>query len=193
MTYFVDGSLNLRKTTRYEIRKAQNQDIQIKNCENKKELKTLYYLHLKNSKKHRIPAYPFSFFEYFIKYPDSEIILAIYKNKIIAGSAFLFYDKFIHYFQNAVDEKYKNLGANYLILWHQLQKKEDKIFDLGGTRVGSSLGIFKRGWGGKEYPIFELTNYKKSDLRNSKMRNLFGLLPPFLIKKLSPRLLKYKL
>lgn len=194
VTYFIEGSPNLRKTTRYEIRKAQNQRIQIKKCENVKELNTLYNLYVKSAKRHRIPAYPLSFFNYFLDSPNSEIILAKYRDRIIAGSCFIFYDKFIHYFQNAVDEKYKNLGANYLILWNQLQNYPDRIFDFGGTRIGSSLEIFKKGWGGKEYSIFELTNRpQENKFRDSKLRNIFGFLPPFFIKKLSPYLLKYKL
>ena len=188
---------NLRKTTRHEIKKAQDQNLQIKKCETKKEISSFYDLYIKSAKKHRVPAYPFSFFNYFLNSPNSEIILAEHKNKIIAGSVFLFYDKFIHYFLNASDEKYKNLGANHLVLWSQVQNylgKNFQVFDFGGTRIGSSLETFKRGWGGKEYPIFELTDYlKKSKLRDSKLRNIFGFLPPFLIKKLSPCLLKYKL
>jgi hypothetical protein len=193
MSYFVEGPPDLRKTTRHEIEKAQNQNIQIKKCQNKEDLKIFYSLHVKGAKKHKIPAYPPSFFNYFWRSPEAEIILARFENKVIAGSVFLFYDKFIHYFQNAVDEKYKKLGANYLILWEQIQNKNDRIFDFGGTRINSSLQVFKKGWGGKEYSIYELSNYKKTNLRDSKLRNIFGLLPLFLIRKLSPYLLKYKL
>lgn len=194
VTYFVEGSPNLRKTTRHEIKKAQAQSLQIEKCQNPKDLNNFYNLYIKSAKRHKIPAYPFSFFQYFWQSPDSEIILAKFKNKVIAGSVFLLYDKFIHYFQNAVDEKYRNLGANYLILWHQIQNYPNRVFDFGGTRKGSPLEIFKRGWGGKEYPIFELSNLPSENrLRESKLRNIFGLLPPFLIKKLSPYLLKYKL
>lgn len=194
MTYFTEGPPNLRKTTRHEIKKAQNQDLQVKKCAEKKELEDFYNIYIKSAKKHKIPVYPFSFFSYFLDFQNSEILLAKFKDRIIAGSVFLFYDKFVHYFQNAVDEKYKNLGANYLILWNQIQNKDSRIFDFGGTRIGSSLEIFKKGWGGKEYPIFELSNLPSENrLRESKLRNIFGLLPPFLIKKLSPHLLKYKI
>jgi len=188
---------SFRKTLRYSIQKAEHENLQIEKCQNEKELKYLYNLYIKSAKKHKIPAYPFSFFEYFLNSPNSEIILVKYNDKIIAGSIFLFYGKFIHYFQNTVDEKYKNLGANYLILWHQIQNylgQNYQVFDFGGTRIGSSLQVFKSGWGGKIYPIFELNNQLEKDkLRSSKLRIIFGLLPPFLIKKLSPYLLKYKL
>lgn len=183
----------LRKTTRHEIEKAKTKSLQIEKCQNQQDLNHFYDLHLKSAKKHRVPAYPFSFFKYFFQSPQAEIILSKYRNRVVAGSVFLFYDNFIHYFQNAVDERYKKLGANHLILWHQMEKMGSRIFDLGGTRHGSSLQTFKEGWGGREVPIYELKNYKENDLRSSKLRNIFGILPPFLVKKLSPYLLKYKI
>jgi len=199
VSYFMEGAPDLRKTTRHEIEKAKNNNIEIKKCNTKEELREFYHLHLKNAKRHKIPAYPRSFFGYFNDSRDSEIILAKKDGKTIAGSVFLFYDKFAHYFHNAGDPKYKNLGVNYLILWEQLQRYGDKVFDLGGTRVGSPLQIFKEGWGGKEYPIYELTNCGgvRLGLRGRPslgiLRNAFGILPLSLIEKLSPYLLKYKL
>lgn len=193
VTYLLEGASILRKTTRHEIEKTQKQNLRIEKCQKEKDLKDLYNLFVKSAKKHRVPVYPFSFLHYFWRSSDSEIILAKFQNRVIAGSVFLFYDKFIHYFQNAVDDKYKSLGANYLILWNQIQNKGNLIFDLGGTRAGSSLEIFKSGWGGEKYPICELTNFPENKLRESKFRTIFGLLPCFLIKKLSPYLLKYKL
>ncbi len=196
VTYLIDGEPRIRKTTRHDIEKAKLNNLQIERCQSEKDLKSFYNLYVKSARGHKIPAYPFSFFEYFLTNSNSEIILAKKNNFVIAGSVFLFYNKFVHYFQNAIDEKYKNLGANHLILWEKIQKclAENKIFDFGGTRIGSPLQVFKQGWGGKEYPIYELTN--RTNLRTSgvrRLRNVFGLLPPFLIKKLSPYLLKYKL
>lgn len=196
VSYFTGGPVNLRKTTRHEIEKAQTNNLQIEKCQNQKDLRDFYGLSVKSAKKHKIPAYPISFFNYFLNSKEAEIILAKKNNFVIAGSVFLLYDKFVHYFRNAIDERHRNLGANYLILWRQIQKclRDNRIFDFGGTRLGSPLQIFKRGWGGREYPILELKNYsEKSQLRQSKLRNILGLMPVFLIKKISPRLLKYKL
>ncbi len=196
VSYLVEGSLDLRKTTRHEIEKAKTRGLKIEKCQGPKDLRGFYNLHAISARKHRVPAYPFTFFEYFASSSDSEIILAKKDGRVVAGSVFLLYDRFTHYFQNAVDEKHKNLGANYLILWEQINRSlaQNRVFDFGGTRVGSPLEVFKKGWGGKEYPIFELRNYREEpSLRESKLRNVFGWLPPFLIKKCSPRLLKYKL
>lgn len=209
-TYFIEN-FNLkneneilksfRKTTKNEIKKAQISTLLIEKCKEEKDLKDFYKLHLKSAKRHKTIPYPFSFFKYFLEYNSNdtnervEILLAKFKNKVIAGSIFLFYEKFIHYFLNASEEKYKKLRPNHLILWNQIENycgKNYQIFDLGGTKRGSSLEIFKKGWGAIRYPIFELKNYKEK-LKESKLKNFLGIFPTFLIKKFNFYLLKYKL
>lgn len=200
---------SLRKTTRNEIKKAKGNTLLIEKCQSGKDLKDFYRLYIKSARKHKALPYPFSFFDYFLKYNPNdtneysnatnkkvEIILAKFEKRVIAGSVFLFYDSFIHYFLNASDEKYKNLKVNYLILWIQIKNylgKSYHTFDLGGTRRGSLLEIFKKGWGVQRYPIYEIKNYKEGKLRESKLRNILSFMPSFLIEKFGPHLLKYKL
>ena len=187
--------LSLRKTTQQEIEKAQKNNLTVAKCENQKELNAFYRLYLAKAREHKIPAYPCCFFEYFFNSPQAEIILAKSGNKVIAGSVFLFYDKCIHYFLNASSREGATKRANHLILWEQMKKYcgQGKIFDLGGTRVGSPLEVFKKGWGSDPQPIVELSNTPAgASRRASKLRILWGFLPLGLIEKLSPRLLKYK-
>lgn len=207
-TYFIENIqqkneneifASFRKTLRHSIKRAMEQDFKIVRCKDQEQLKVFYNLYLKISKSHKTIPYPFSFLEKIFNSDHAEIILAKHNNKIIAGSLFLFYDKFIHYFLNASDKKYKDSGVNHLILWNQIKKflqKNYHIFDLGGTRRGSSLEIFKKGWGAKTYPIFELKNYDSTGeekIKKSKLRNLIVFLPNFLIKTCNNSLLKYKL
>ena len=71
--------------------------------------------------------------------------------------------------------------------------KNYQIFDLGGTGRGSGLEIFKQGWGVKKYPIFEIKNFSEVGLKKSKLRDAFTILPSFLLEKISPYFLKFKL
>lgn len=205
-SYFIEGLrqknreqvwASFRKTLRHSKNKAQRVGLEIKKCADSKDLKELYKIYLKTCRNNQVPAYPLSFFDYFLSSPKVEIILARQGSRLIAGSVFLFYDGYVHYFLNASHRKYKDLCANHLILWHQLQKylgKDYQVFDLGGTRAGSSLEIFKSGWGARKVPIFELSNLAPTrGLRESKLRKIWGLLPAWAIKKLSPYLLKYKI
>ncbi len=187
---------SFRKTLRHEIRNAENKNLKIKRCENEKELKQFYNLYLVNLKRKRTVPYPFSIFEFLYNNLNAEILLAIFKDKIIGGSLFLNYDRFVHYFLSATDYGHREYGVAHLLLWEKIKNLVggDKIFDLGATPKNSSLYTFKRGWGGKEYPILQIGIKKSSEnLRSSKLKIIWSLLPDFLIKKLAPKLIKYRL
>lgn len=188
---------SFRKTLRHSIKNAEKNNIEIKKCSNTKELKKFYNLYVCILKRKLTVPYPFSLIKYFFESGKAEILLAFYKGKIIAGDLFLHYNGIVHYFFSASDYKYRDLGANYLILWDKIKKslgRDYKIFDFGAAPKRSKLEIFKRGWGGKEYPILQL-GIQRSDenLRSSKLRKLWGLLPNFIIKKLSSNLIKYRI
>lgn len=188
---------NLRKTLRHSIKKAENSGLIAEKCQNSRELKDFYKVYLESCKKNQTLAKPYSFFKHFFSSDKAEIILAKHKNTVVAGSIFLFYKPFIHYFLNASGGKYKELCASHLILWSQIKKhlgQDWQIMDLGGTRQGSPLEVFKSGWDSKKYRICQLSNVAESkDLASSKLRKLWGILPLWLIKIISPYLLKYKL
>jgi len=188
---------SFRKTLCQSIKKAETSGIEVERCGNRNDLASLYDLYIKKSKQHRVPPYPKSFFDFFFQSKDAEIIVAKFKGRVIAGSVFLFYPPFIHYFLNASDDRFKDLFPNHLIVWRQIRHyagRQFKFFDFGGTRKGSKLEVFKAGWGTKPYPIAEITNIPENkNLRNSKMRKMFFLMPDFLVKAMSPYLLKFKL
>ena len=187
---------SFRKTLRHEIEHAQKQDLQIKRCENLAELKQFYNLYTANLKRKKTVPYPWSLIQFLYQNPSSEVLLALYQGKIIGGDLFLQYNNFVHYFLSASDYKYRDFSISHLLLWGKIKSLIGKniIFDLGASPKGSALEIFKRGWGGKEYPILQI-GIKRSEepLRSSKLRNIFGLLPNFAIKILSRYLIKYRL
>jgi len=178
------------------IKEAQGHSFKIRKCENKEELKKLYGFYIKNLKKHRAIPYPFSFFEFFFSSPKAEV-MTVDRRGAVGGNIFLFYDKIIHSFLCGFDDVAKIESAHSLVLWEEIKKAGSRgysTFDFGATRKDSSIRDFKERWGAKAHPIYELKNYSgESGLRKSKLRDIFGLLPVFLIKKISPYLLKYKL
>ncbi len=205
MVYFVEGLRHtskerfwqdLRKTTKYEIKKAQESGWEIAHCKQEKELKEFWQIYLKTARRNKVPAYPFSFFQNWLNNPAVEILLAKKAGKIKAGSVFLKYSSFIHYFLNA-SEKQRTRGVNHLILWSEIEKNTGKnftVFDLGGTKKDSPLSIFKQGFANAKEPIFELKNYQDQGKENFGLaRKIWRLMPIFVIKTLSPRLLRYKL
>jgi len=187
---------SFRKTLRHEIKNAQEHNLEIKKYSNEQELKQFYNLYVANLKRKKTIPYPRPLIQFLCKNASSELLLAIYKGKVVAGCLFLNYGVFVHYFLSASDYGHRNLGANYLIIWEKIKSliKQDKILDLGASPQGSNLEIFKRGWGGTEYPIYQIGAKKSEEhLRSSKLRNIWGLLPNSVIKNLSRYLIKYRL
>jgi len=196
---------SFRKTLRHEIKNAQEYGLEIRKCENQQELERFYDLYVANLRRKKTIPYPWSLIQFLYKNPSSELLLAFYSakggsasgGKVIAGSLFLQYNGFVHYFLSASDYRYRDFSASHLLLWEKIKSLigKDVIFDLGATPKGSSLDIFKKGWGGKEYPIYQIgTKRTEEFLRSSNLiRFIWGLLPNFLIKKLSPYLIKYRL
>jgi len=187
---------SFRKTSRHEISHVQESGLEVKKCENLKELKLFYNLYVANLRRKKTVPYPGSLIQFLCKNPSNELLLAIYRGKVVAGCLFLNYSGFVHYFLSASDYGHRNLGANYLIIWEKLKDLigKDVIFDFGASPRGSNLEIFKRGWGGTEYPIYQIGIKRTEEgLRSSKLRNIWGLLPNFVIKKLSRYLIKYRI
>ncbi len=196
---------SFRKTLRHSIRDAQKNNLEIKECPDFKSLKQFYNLYVDNLRRKKTVPYPFSVIKFLCNYPNlqmksqstnTELLLAIYKGRVIAGDLFLHYNPFVHYFISASDYKYRKLGANYLLLWGKIKSLigKDIIFDFGASPRGSKLEIFKRGWGGTEMPIYQI-GIKRSEesLRSSKLRNIWKLLPNFVIKLISPYFIKYRI
>ena len=205
LTYWIESLKNiseqelwesLRKTLRHEIKNAQEHRLEIKKCKNLKELKKFYKLYVANLKHKKTIPYPWPLIQFLYQNSSSELLLALYKRKVIGGELFLRYNKFVHYFLSASDYKYRDFSVSHLLLWEKIKSLvgKDIIFDLGASPRGSALEVFKRGWGGKEYPIYQIGIKRKDEhLRSSKLRNIWGLLPNFVIKRLSSRLVRYRL
>jgi hypothetical protein len=189
---------SFRKTLRHEIKHAQEQGIEIRASKDQKEVKRFYDLYAANLRRKKTIPYPWHLAQFLCQNAPSELLLAFYKGRIVGGALFLNYGHFVHYFLSATDYKYRDLGVSYLIVWEKIKSLigQDKILDLGASPRGSKLEIFKRGWGGKEErPIYQIgTKRAEESFRSSKLiRFIWGLLPNFIIKKLSPYLIKYRL
>ncbi|HUT96324.1 MAG TPA: GNAT family N-acetyltransferase [Candidatus Paceibacterota bacterium] len=206
---------SLRKTLRHEIKNAQQKGLEIRASKDPKCFKKFYDLYTANLRRKRTIPYPWHLVQFLCQNAPSELLLAFYRGKIVGGALFLEYSKISHYFLSAIDHKYRNLGIAHLILWEKIKSLigKDITLDLGASPQGSDLEIFKRGWGGIEYPIYQIclpadrqgikrtpafaeasAGREESFLRSSKIiRFIWGLLPNYIIQKLSPYLIKYRI
>jgi len=180
---------SFRKTLKQEIKKGEG-FAEIRECQNENELKQFYNLYLSTVRGHKNIPLPFSIFGMFNEHTNehTKIFLAKKDGRVVGGSVFLFYSPFIHYFISASDGRFRGENIGHQILWNVIQKYAGgpyDYFDLGGTRKGSGLEVFKRGWGAKEYPIYEIGD-RGGGGRNSLLRNMLGVMPAKLIKHIAP-------
>lgn len=178
-----------RKTLRHSIKKAEKQNLKLVSC-SEQDLPAFYDIYLQNCKKNKALAFPLEFFQAWVKLAEKnklKFILAKHNNKVVAGSIFLNYSGFVHYFLNASDYDYRNLNANYLIVWDEIKSiinnKNATVLDFGATIPGSNLEIFKRGWGTTEKKILEIPEHQTNNL--NFLRSTWALMPKAMIKILS--------
>ncbi|MFY9457343.1 MAG: GNAT family N-acetyltransferase [Candidatus Spechtbacterales bacterium] len=179
----------IRKTLRQEIGVKDGQDVYIEDCKSEDELRQFYKIYLNTVRRHKNIPLTFAIFKFLYEGAvDADIQLAKYDGKVLGGSIFLFYQPFIHYFLSAADSRFRDKNIGHKILWYAMQKyvgREYNYFDLGGTRKGSALEVFKRGWGAKEFFIFGIGN--NSDRGGvSSLRNILGFVPPGLMVRAAP-------
>lgn len=182
----------LRKSLRQEIKMAAEAGITISECIDGEELREFYKLYVSTVKRHKNIPLTFRAIEFLGGH--ARLFIARKLGRVIGGSIFLLYNPFIHYFINASDYRLRALNIGHAILWHVIQKYvggEYDYFDLGGTRKGSALETFKRGWGAKEYPIYEIGRARGGEVESWK-RNLWGMLPAQVVKLLASRALFFK-
>ncbi len=187
----------LDRNRRRSIKRAIEEKVQIVDCQSEKELEKVYQLYVKSLKKHRTIVYPFSFFKFLFQSKNSKTLLAKIGERILGGNIFLRYNGIVHSFLCGFEQKYKDLGVHSLLLWKMVEKAQNEgytTFDFGATRKDSPLRQFKQRWGAVSRPISELKNYSgELKMKDSPLRKAWGLLPSWAIKKLSPRMLKYKI
>ena len=177
------------------MKKFGESGIKVAECRDAKDLNHFYGLYLRTMKKHKNIPLPFSAFAFFYRDSDAKILLAYKDKKVVGGSVFLFYKPFIHYFINSSDSNFRYLNIGHGILWYAMRSWATgnyNFFDLGGTRKNSSLEIFKRGWGAKEYAIHEI-GPKRDGSGKSALRNIWSILPDSAVRRLSPFFLWMKL
>jgi hypothetical protein len=147
-----------RKGHRYNIKKAMNGALAIKRVSTKSDFKKYYRLHLHTRQRLGMPVQPLKFFdllwENFLNTGLGFVLLAMLKDKPVAGAVFLTYKDTITYKYSASDSKYWSLYPNNLLLWEAIKTGSElgyKYFDFGNSEI-SNIGLrkFKNGFGATE-------------------------------------------
>lgn len=187
---------NMRKSTRYEIKKAKNLGVEVSDKFDDRSIKM--FINLQNETANRQKFVPFSDkfltrqFETFINNNLAKLYTARLKDKILAQAFIIFYGNEAVYHYGASTEEGRHYPGAYLIQWKAIleaKKRGIKIYNFWGVAPADSsshrfagLSLFKRGFGGQDFAylpahdlvinrIKYLLNYSIETLRK-KSRNL---------------------
>jgi len=155
---------NMRKNTRYSIRKAEKDGVRIIKSKNIEDLPKFFEVYEDTVKRQKWHAYNYDYlkkeFEEFSKEGQIKIYLAEYQGKIIAAALFIYYNKEVVYHHSGSLTEYRNIPASYLIQWESIKDSKEsgyrKYNFFGISREDNpkhpwyGLSFFKKGFGGSE-------------------------------------------
>lgn len=155
---------NMRKNTRYEVRKAEREKITTQFSKNPEEIKKFHEHQLTLAKKHHFVPFSYEFlYEQFRVFAqdDQALLISSYQGNTLLASAFvLFYNQEAVYHYGISTPNNDHLPGSYACQWAAIQEAQRR----GCTRYNfwgiapegdrqhrfAGVSLFKRGFGGTE-------------------------------------------
>jgi len=157
--------MNMRKTTRYLIRQArENQDITTEKSGNLDDIKIFQRISVEVSQRQNFVPFSREYtkneFEVFSKDNQALLFLGKYKNEAAAAALIIFWQGIGFYHQAASDSKYAKLSIPYLLLWEAIKEAKKRgcvLYDFWGyvdpktqaKHPWAGPTLFKMGFGGR--------------------------------------------
>src|SRR6185369_7647532 len=156
--------VNMRKTTRHEIRKAEKLGIKIETSRDEKLIKHFYDLQLETAKRQKFVPFSYSYFleqfKVFFEADKALLYTATFENKILAQAFIIFYNTEAVYHYAVSTQEGRTYPGAYLLQWEvikEAKKRGMKKYNFWGVAPidskdhrFSGISIFKRGFGGED-------------------------------------------
>ncbi len=153
---------NMRKTTRYEIKKAEREGVEVVHGTSPEHFETFLKLYGSTADRQHFHAFSREYLkqelEAFQKDDQIEIFLAKYNGEYIAGAMIIFYAASAFYHQGASSSAYPKIGAPYLLQWEIIKEAKKRglhYYNFWGISSDTEphhpwagLSLFKKGFGG---------------------------------------------
>ncbi|MBU1327224.1 peptidoglycan bridge formation glycyltransferase FemA/FemB family protein [Patescibacteria group bacterium] len=150
----------MRKTTRYEIRRAQKLGVTIRKSTKLQDIELFLSLYSQTSKRHGFVPHEgiLEEFEVFAKQNQAILINAWYEQKLLASSVILFFGgQAIYHHGASLPTK---IPASYLVQWEAIReakKRGMQVYNFWGIAPPNTIRhpwqgitLFKKGFGGRE-------------------------------------------
>lgn len=150
---------NMRKTTRYLIKKATNMGVIIRRSESPGDMAIFNKLYEITAKRHGFVRHREVKWEFekFVKEKKALLFLGEFEGEIKSAAVIIFYNhQAIYHHSASIEQK---IPVNYLLQWHvilEAKKRNMKIYNFWGIAPDenprhpwTNLTIFKKGFGGR--------------------------------------------
>lgn len=155
----------MRKATRYEVRKAIKEGIKIITSKDAKEIKEFYDLQMETAKRQKFVPFSYKFlyeqFRVFAQNGNALLYKAEFENQLLAQAFIIFYGKEAVYHYGASTDAGRRYPGAYLIQWEAIKEAKRR----GMTRYNfwgvapldkenhrfAGLSLFKRGFCGEDF------------------------------------------
>jgi len=152
---------NMRKATRYEIRKAEKLGVRVEESTDTQLIETFYNLQMETAKRQGFVPFSFKFlneqFKIFSKEGSAILYSSYFENKLLAQAFVIFYGEEAVYHYGASAPEGRNYPGAYLIQWQAIleaKKRGMQRYNFWGVAPAghrfANLSVFKRGFGGEE-------------------------------------------
>lgn len=166
----------MRKATRYEIKKAIKIGVRVEKSTSTSDIKKFYDLQIETSKRQGFVPFSFKFldqqFQIFYKADSAILYSSYFEKKLLAQAFIIFYgDEAVYHYGASTPDGRVYPGA-YLIQWQAIleaKKRGISKYNFWGVApVGhrfANLSVFKKGFGGEDFEYLHaqdlVVNYPK--------------------------------
>jgi len=148
----------MKKRTRYSIRKAKKDGVQIIKSSDPASVDIFYSLYKQTASRQKFIPFSKKYieneFNIFTKAQKGKMFFANYNNETIATAFIIFSNGSASYHQGASIRKYNNITASELLQWEAILEAKNR-----GMKFYNFWGIAPEG--AKEHPLLGITQFKK--------------------------------
>jgi len=154
----------MRKNTRYLIKKAIKEGVEISQSTEIEDIDILYRLQLETVKRrHFVPFKKEHFikeFKTFLKDNQIRLFKAIYQKEVLSAALIIFYGQEAVYHYSGSSSRRRKIPASYLLQWEAIReakKRRCRFYNFWGVAPSDNprhrfagVTLFKKGFGGEE-------------------------------------------
>lgn len=167
---------NMRKTTRYSIRRAAKDEVKIVKSKKVSDIEILYQLQIEAVKRHKFVPFSKNFmekqFQMFARDNQVLLFLAEYKKQILSAAMIIYYGDMAVYHYAGTSSKFPKIFSSYLLQWEAIKeakKRGCKVYNFWGIAPAdkpkhrfAGVTIFKKGFGGEQVDYLHAQDYPLS-------------------------------